>query len=276
MDTTEFFEAIGNGDQDSLIRLIQQQPALIHECAAPPNAGDSGLRLTGLHAAIYAGQDAAFHILANAGADLEAKSTEGRTPLHDSIEFGRAKITEFLLDKGVEVDICSAAILGQIDRLVALLDADEGAANDRSTGLSPLGWAAYGNRPDSAAILLERGARMDDGELLCAASVGHVEVGRFLIESGYDPDRIDEGSGGAAVHAAATMRFTRNAVPFLTLLVEKGADLNQLTPAGKTALDLAEACARRQGDDDLEGDEGPRRYDLVIEFLRSRGGRNSS
>ena len=70
--------------------------------------------------------------------------------------------------------------------------------NDRSTRLSPLGWASFGNQVETARELIERGARMDDGELLCAASVGHVEVGRLLIQHGADPNVVSEEAGGNA------------------------------------------------------------------------------
>ncbi len=77
-----------------------------------------------------------------AGADNEARTErerESRTPLHDSIELGQPKITELLLASGAYVDIASAAILGRLDSVRELLDADSALANDLSTGLSPPG-----------------------------------------------------------------------------------------------------------------------------------------
>ena len=76
-------------------------------------------------------------------------------------------------------------------------------ASSASTG-SPLGWAAFGNQVETATELILRGARMDDGELLCAALVGHVEVGRLLIAHGADPNELFTEAGGNALHAAAT------------------------------------------------------------------------
>src|SRR5438876_716773 len=81
-----------------------------------------------------------------------------RTGLHDCIEVGRDEIQELLLDAGADVDVCVAAVLGRYDRLRELLERDPALANDLSTNVSPLGWAAYGLKTESARILLDRGA----------------------------------------------------------------------------------------------------------------------
>ena len=114
---------------------------------------------------------------------------------------------------------------------------------------------------------------MDDGELLCAASVGHVEVGRLLIENGADPTRIVASACGSALHAAAAMRYTSDSRPFIEMLLEHGADLEARAPDGRTALQVAEAHACKQ-------DETPAReptlqsknYAGVIALLRQRAG----
>ena len=69
---------------------------------------------------------------------------------------------------------------------------------------------------------------MDDGELLCASSVGHVEVGRVLIRHGADPT-----------------------IP---------------TSQGKTALQVAEEGARRQAGN--PSDDCSKDYEAVTALLR--------
>jgi ankyrin repeat protein len=212
--------------------------------------------------------------LVEAGVDLEARTSEGRTALHDSIEHGAVEIMQLLLDAGAEVDICSAAILGRLDRLRRLLDADPELANDRSTGLSPLGWASFGNRVDTARELIERGARMDDGELLCAASVGHVEVGRLLIEHGARPDDRFPGNGLNALHAAAAMRYTHDSRAFVRMLLDAGADVEVRSGDGRTAQEIAAALARRQRESASATDEHHRkRYAEVAALLRDHAKR---
>jgi ankyrin repeat protein len=176
------------------------------------------------------------------------------------------------LERGADVDICSAAILGRIKRVRELLDSDPALANDRSTRLSPLGWASFGNQVETARELIERGARMDDGELLCAASVGHVEVGRLLIERGAQPGEIISGSGGNALHAAAAMKYSHDSRAFIDMLLDAGVDVNLPTQAGLTALRIAEIKAEDQAEaiaDDLETHAKP--FRAVAKLLREHG-----
>ncbi len=145
-------------------------------------AADGTGGCTGLHVAVHCANVEIARLLISSGVDLEARNEDGRTALHDSIEYGKREIEKLLLESGAEVDVCAAAILGRIEGVRELLDQDPDLVNDRSTNLSPLGWASYGNQTEVAAELISRGARMDDGELLCAASVGHAEVGRLLLQ----------------------------------------------------------------------------------------------
>lgn len=169
-----------------------------------------------LHAAVQGAGPELLRALLACGADVEAKTPEGRTPLHDAIEFGRTGLQEVLFETGAHVDICAAAILGRMDRVRELLDADPALANDDRTRLSPLGWASYGNQSEIAEELIRRGARMDDGELLCAASCGHVEVAQVLMRHGADPEALDPKLGCNALHVAASQRYAHDASRFDT------------------------------------------------------------
>lgn len=272
MSETDYFRAIDDGDLETLRRLLRDRPGLLEARTSPGYAPERQQSCTGLHAAIYAGQHGAARLLIDSGIDLEARTAEGRTALHDSIEFGHPAVTELLLERGAELDVCSAAILGRVERVRELLDAGPDLANDRSTGLSPLGWAAFGNQVEAARELIDRGARMDDGELQCAASVGHVEVGRFLIERGADPDDACEGT--RALHAAAAMIYTDDAVEFVRMLLDAGADRDARTPDGRTALQIAEEGARRQ-ERELAGKPGAcrKKFADIAALLRARGAR---
>ena len=66
MDSGGYFEAIHKGDEERLARLLEQTPELLQQRAAPHHAPDADVQVTGLHAAIYAGHNAIFHVLANA------------------------------------------------------------------------------------------------------------------------------------------------------------------------------------------------------------------
>lgn len=266
----ELLDALLADDLDQVRTLLEASPELVRERVDAKRSPARQGGMTPLHLAIHNRSEALTRLLIDAGADLEATNDEGRTALHDSLEYGVTTVTELLLERGAELDLCSAAILGRLDRVIEILDADPARVNDHSTHLSPLGWAAYGNQVETARELIRRGARMDDGELLCAGSVGNVEVGRLLLEHGAVPDRVHERSGGNALHAAAAMRYTHNATNFVRMLLDAGADTEVLTSAGKTALEIAEEGARREAArpaDQVEA-EGTRNYQGIAELIR--------
>ena len=238
---TRYFELIRRGRVDELRTHVSSHP----ECLSA-RAGSEEARGSGLHVAIGARQPEAGRALVDAGIDVELKNAEGRTALHDSIEYGCAPITELLLERGAYVDVCSAAILGHLERLRQLLDGDPALVRELSTGLTPLEWASYGNEVDTATELLERGADPNDGSLLCAASVNHLEVGRLLLEHGAEPSRIPERCNGNALHAAAGMAYSDDTRPFVEMLFEHGVDPGVRTRDGRTALEIAETRAREQ------------------------------
>ena len=271
MDTRAYFDSINSGDLETLKRLLAAAPALLGATSAPSYAPDKPLRCTGLRAAVHARRPEIARLLVDAGIDIEAKTLEGRTALHDSIEDGVVDVTDLLLERGAEVDICTAAILGRLDRVRELLDADPARANDRATGLSPLGWASFGNRVDTAGELIRRGARMDDGELICAASVGHVEVGRLLIERGADPDEVNPEWGGNALHAASAMRYTNDSRRFVEMLLERGADPMLTTTKGLTALQIAEQRVREQEASPEDAELRQKDYAGIVAVLREAG-----
>jgi hypothetical protein len=221
-----------------------------------------------LFEAVKNGDAEAMVRLLDAGADPDLRNAEGRTPLHDAIECGQRSLQKILIDHGAGIDICAAAILGRMSRLEELLDRDPGLANDRTTGLSPLGWAAFGNQVEAARQLIAREARMDDGELFCAAAVGQVPVGRLLLQHGVDPDAPCGDGGTTALHAAASHRYSDDTTAFVKLLLDAGADPGLRAGDGRTALEVAETGARRQAEEKARG----RNFEGVAELLRRASG----
>ena len=94
MPRDDYCAAIAAGDVVRLKRLIDDDPTLLDQRTNPSYAPERQLRCTGLHAAIYAGEPDAASLLIEAGIDIEARTVEGRTALHDSIEFGVPAVTE--------------------------------------------------------------------------------------------------------------------------------------------------------------------------------------
>ena len=248
MDIRVFSRAIAEGDLETVELGLSRDPDLVRrEVPADLTVHNDGGVLP-MHHAVHTGQAGVVSLLLEKGADPEARNSYGRTALHDSIEYGHAEATRCLRDHGAVMDICSAAILGLEDEVARWLSADPGLANDFSTCLSPLGWAAFGNQDEIAKMLLEAGAEMNDFELHCAASVGHVKVGEVLLEAGADPQELNPESGCAAIHIAAAMPYTTDSTRFVRMLLARGADPNQPNAAGKTALHIAEEKKDKQSD----------------------------
>jgi ankyrin repeat protein len=230
-----FLIAVLEGDAATVTELLAGDATLVH--ARTRNALDRALPIgsTALHLAVRYGHAALVDTLIAAGAPLDARNAEGRTPLHDALVFDQA-LRVRLIDAGAQVDACHAAFLDWVDRVRDIILADAACLHDRTTGLRPLAWACYGNAARSARVLLDFGARYDEGELLCAAQVAGVRAGRLLLERGADPNAPHQGFN--ALHAALTTPFTSDITPFVTLLLEYGADVNQPTAAGQRPLDL--------------------------------------
>ena len=193
-------------------------------------------------------------------------------------------VATLLLDAGAAVDAVSSDVSGrgttlgevatsehtfkggvQIDLLTLLVD--RGASPDGAPGSwNPLLAALHNDRPEAAAYLASRGARLDlegaagvgrlevvqefvswSGALLngataaqrndgfkWAAEYGHAEVVRYLLDRGVDL-RAGERATETALHLAAH----RGQLATMRLLIDHGAPLEALNVYGGTALGQA-------------------------------------
>ena len=82
--------------------------------------------------------------------------------MHCAVFLRREEATRLLLDRGAELDIFTAAGLGQVDYMETLVDASPQCVDARDiTARTPLHWAAHLNRKNAVEYLLARGARTD-------------------------------------------------------------------------------------------------------------------
>lgn len=220
-----FFAAVLEGDAPAAARLLAADTALVHARADDGMGRGLPAGSTPLHLAVRYGHGQLVDLLIAAGAPLDVRNAEGRTPLHDALVFDQ-ELRGRLIDAGAAIDACCAAFLDWVDRLREIVLADLSRIGDRSTGMRPLAWACYGNAARSARVLLDLGARHDEGELLCAAQVAGVRAGRLLLDRGADPNARHQGF--SALHAAITTPFTSDLTPFVSLLLDYGADVNLL------------------------------------------------
>ncbi|WP_027892105.1 ankyrin repeat domain-containing protein [Calidithermus chliarophilus] len=126
------------------------------------------------------------------------------TALQGAAHVGNAAIAEYLLGQGAPLDICTAAMLGRLEAVRAMLEADPSLARGHGAHRIPL--------------------------LPHAAHSGNVELARLLYEAG-----ATEGSSMALVHAVQRGHYRLAG----WLLEFTRPDLNWKNFQGKTARDLA-------------------------------------
>ena len=137
-------------------------------------------------------------VLIDAGANLDAVSSTGATPLSWAADRGQAGMIELLAGKGASIEL------------------DQ-----------PLHAAASKGHIDAIQVLLSLGcgidARDNSGEtaLSVAAENKHAPVVSQLLEAGADPNAFDDGGCGPAHRAAIA-----GSLESLVLLMEAGAELD--------------------------------------------------
>jgi ankyrin repeat protein len=157
-----------------------------------------------------------------------------------------ARVDE-LLAAGPELDVFEASALGRTERVGELLDADPGLVSAwTEDGFTPLHLAAFFRRPDTARLLVDRGALVDVvarndrlrvTPLQSAAAAREEETAALLLERGADPNARQLG-GFTALHAAAQ----NGDGPLAELLLAHGADPALGADDGRTAADFARDC----------------------------------
>lgn len=151
---------------------------------------------------------------------------------------------EEILAAGPELDIFEAAAVGRSDRVEQLLDADPGRVSSwTEDGFTSLHLAAFFRRPETARLLVERGALIDVvarneelrvTPLQSAAAAREEETAALLLERGADPN-VRQRGGFTALHAAAQ----NGDDPLVALLLAHRADPALRTDDGRTAADIA-------------------------------------
>lgn len=218
--------------------------------------------LAELLAAVDAGDAAGAARIA--GADpglLEERGPDGATPILLAAYRGARPVQEALRPLKPALDLYEAAALGDLDRVVTLVEA-EPSAIDRPApdGRTALGLAAFFGRQAVVDWLLARGADATPPAMgptalppLHAAAVGrHLGIARALLAHGAVPDAPRHG-GYTALHAAA-----RNGhLELIALLLEHGADPHRAAADGATALSLARAAGHARAVTLLESGGGP-------------------
>ena len=173
------------------------------------------------------GDPAAVRALVEHGAEVDATEPEnGQTALMWAAAHRQPDVTGVLLAHGAAVD--ARTITRRQFRGTGLRSTTSpaGAEYFEAGGFTPLLFAARHGDVDSARLLLNAGAGVDEtgadgnGALALAVMSGHPRFAEFLLARGADPDAA--GAGYTALHAAV-LRADR---PLVRMLLARGADPN--------------------------------------------------
>ncbi len=183
----------------------------------------------GLHAAAHRGQVAQLQSLAAAGADLNARDGNGRTPLH----------------------VATFARQGEAIRALARLGADLHLLDaDRYDAVTI---AAVAGDEETLRLLLALGAsaklvtsRYDGTALIAAAHLGHDGVVRQLVAAGAPVDHVNNLHWTAAIEAVVLGDGGARHQRSLQALIGAGANLQLADRQGQTPLALARSRGYRE------------------------------
>ncbi|MEM6392952.1 MAG: ankyrin repeat domain-containing protein [Planctomycetota bacterium] len=273
----DLLAAVKAGDVDRIRAELSADPTLVN--AAVENrqlrvlpTDTRAMRL--LHVAVGARQEPSIEALLRLGADANLRNADGRTPMHDAFELGlwQEQISGWFMEHGGQHDAALAAAVGALDPLRALLERDSALANDLTTNLVPLAWAACGRQAEAAELLLSHGAQYTDPPArdhvlwALAATESHAVL-RVLLEHGLDANvRYD--NGDTLLHRVMRSKLSSSGVEFARALLDHGFDAN--VTDGKRLTPLAVALAMNGGDVRGHADDaliGQKQFDDLIALL---------
>ena len=187
----------------------------------PPSPTQIG-RYDGLHAAAYFGNVERIRTFAAAGADPDARDSNGRTPVHVAAFASQDEALRALAAAGADMNALDN------DRYDAVTIA---AVADDPEFMSLA--IALGNRPDLVTSIY------DGTALIAAAHLGHAEVVRRLIAAGAPLDHVNNLGWTALIESIVLGDGGARHTATLRALVEAGADVNLADDDGRTPLQLA-------------------------------------
>lgn len=168
---------------------------------------------TALHVAAKSSEVEIAIRLMNAGSDVDAKGTGGATPLHYAVQKSEKQMVQALLsweakpdamdDNGktpLELAKDTGMVRHELDRMAK--DAEK---------RTPLHRATEDGDVYMVGLLLELGVPVDEGTttaLMCAARMGHRDIGELLLDAGANLAARDN-EGQTALQMATELDFTQ-------------------------------------------------------------------
>ena len=210
LDGRNFHHHIRTRDVTAVKNMVAEDSQLLFQVDTVGN--------TGLHWAVESDNLKMVRLLVDAGAKLDVRRGDGRTPLAVAI-FGfhrywhrdeKSDIIQYLISRGASQPLMIASALGDLKLAREILQQDPVAA-DRLDPMQrrPLSCVAEIGSKKIVALLLEHGADPNSRELMCqggyalhaAAANNHLQVARLLLEHGANPQHWVDSSGDPIIIA---------------------------------------------------------------------------
>ncbi|XP_008420982.1 histone-lysine N-methyltransferase EHMT2 isoform X3 [Poecilia reticulata] len=229
---------------------VQRVLLMLMEGIDPTYQPESQNRRSALHAAAQRGLLEVCYMLIQAGAQVDAKDKDLRTPLLEAVINNHVDVARYLIQNGacvyhIEEDgytgLHHAAKLGNLEIVNMLLETGQVDVNAQDNGgWTPIIWAAEHKHVQVIKSLLNRGADVSikDKELnVClhwAAYAGNIDIAELVLNSGCSLASVNV-HGDTPLHIAAREGY----LECVTLFLSRGADIDIMNREGDTPLSLA-------------------------------------
>jgi uncharacterized protein len=174
---------------------------------------------------------------------VNSQDAQGISAVRVSVYYGKPEITSLLLKKRPRLDLYDACTIGKVDRVKSILKRKPKLLNEFAPdGFQPLGLAAFFGHVEVARFLLESGAEVNTPSqnglkvtpLHSAAAGRHYEIAMLLLERSANPNLRQEGDF-VPLHSAAQ----NGQIEMVKILLQYGADKDLKSSEGKNARDYA-------------------------------------